>query len=146
MEVKPGNSRRSLDKPGLEIGFQESRRPGRSTLLKLRYLGEVKLVHFHRRNHHVKRLFTAGSDRGAHRFHIRQHVDQTLVEAEIPDSALHPSILHVKGSVPSHSGKHFFEGFDFADVPQPRHQYTAFGRRNHLLDGPWIAHGSEDYV
>ena len=50
-------------------------------------LREIKIPDLHRRDDHVERFFAAGAHRRAHRFYIRQHVDQTLVEAEIAHSA-----------------------------------------------------------
>src|ERR1035437_6955969 len=117
--------------------------PVLNALLKLRHFRKVELLHLHCRNHHVKRLFSARPDGHAHGFRIRQHVNQTLIEAEIADAALHLPVLHIERTVARHTSKHFFEGLHFADVPKTRHQHSTFRRSNHLLDRLRIVHSSE---
>src|SRR5215468_1932762 len=53
---------------------------------ELRNLGEVELVYFHSRNHHVKGLFPAGPHGPSHRLHMVQQFNQALIEAKIADS------------------------------------------------------------
>src|SRR5262249_3426215 len=75
---------------------------------KLRNLGEVELVYFHSRNHHVKGLFPASPHRPSHRLHVVQQFNQALIEAEVADAVLHLSTFHLKRSVTGHAGENFF--------------------------------------
>ncbi len=87
-------------------------------LLKLRHFSKIKLSNFHRRHHHIERLFPARPHRSPHLLHIRQHVQQTLIETEIPHPIPDLPVLHIKRSVTSHASQNLFVRIDFADVPQ----------------------------
>ena len=51
---------------------------------KFRHFGEVEIPYLHRRHHHIESFFSAGAHRRAHLLDIRKHLNQALVEAEIP--------------------------------------------------------------
>src|SRR5437868_927640 len=100
---------------------------------ELRHLSKIKVPHLHRWHHHVERFFAAGAHRRAHRFNLRKHFNQTLVEAEVADALLDLSILNIKCPVASHSSKDLLVRINLADVPQARYQDTALGGGNHLV-------------
>jgi hypothetical protein len=58
----------------------------RVALLEFGHFREIKVTDFHGRHDHVKRLFAAGTKGRAHGLDIREHVDEALVETEVPHS------------------------------------------------------------
>src|SRR5260370_4936246 len=69
--------------------------------LKLRDFREVELSDFHCGSHHVERFLPARSDRSAHGFDVRQHMDEAFIKAEITYSPFDPPILHDESTVPA---------------------------------------------
>src|SRR5712692_2912007 len=88
-------------------------------LLELRYFGEVELSHLHGWDYHIKRFLAARAHWSSHLLHVRKHVNQALVEAEIAHAVANLAVFYVKGTVASHSREDFFVGINFTDVPQP---------------------------
>src|ERR1700674_5554752 len=70
-------------------------------------------------------------------------MNEALVEAEISHAVSHFSIFHVKRAVASHPRKDFLVGIDFADVPQPRHQYSALRGSDHSIQSLWRRRAAE---
>src|SRR5262249_34327819 len=97
-------------------------------LSELGRFGEIELSDLHGGDDHVHGRLAAGTDGDAHGFDIPQHVNQALVETEIPYSALHLAILHQERAVARHSGENLLVGVYFTDVPQAGNQNSAFGR------------------
>src|SRR5438270_13733229 len=93
--------------------------------LKLSYFGKVEIAHFHGRRYHVKSFLTAGPHRTADGLNTTQHLNQALVEAEIPDAGFHLSSFDQEGPVTGHSREDLFIRINFADVPQPGDEDSA---------------------
>jgi len=94
---------------------------------ELRHFCEVKVSNLHGRHDHVEGFLAAGAHEFAHSFHVRQHVNQAFVEAEVAYARLDFSILDQKSAVARHAGENLLVGIDLADVPQSRHQHTPVG-------------------
>src|SRR6266581_5027232 len=101
--------------------------------LKLRHFREVELAYFHCWSHHVERFLPARSDRSAHGFDVREHVDEAFVEAKITYPTFDASILNEESTVAGHACENFLVGLNFADVPKSRDQHATLGGSNHLL-------------
>jgi len=87
-------------------------------MLELGHFREIEMLDLHGGYNHVEGFLTAGADWRAHGCDIRKHVDETLVEAEIPNSVADFAILDEEGSIPRHAGQDFFVRIDFANVPE----------------------------
>src|SRR5271168_2074558 len=96
-------------------------------LSELRNFRKVKVSHFHCRHNHVERLLPTGAHREAHRLNIRQHRDETLIEAKISQTTLNLAVLDEESPITGHAGHDLFVGIDLPDVPQARDQYAALG-------------------
>src|SRR2546422_5957427 len=70
---------------------------------------------------------------------LAEHLDDALVEAEIPDAVADLAVLDPERAVARHAGEDFLVGIDLADVPQPRDQETPLGRADHLLGRAFAA-------
>ena len=68
------------------------------------------------------------------------------LKRKLLNAALNFSVLTREGAVTGHAGENFFVRIYFADVPQTRHQHSAFGFRSHLLNCLGIVWRSEDDV
>src|SRR5438270_2682175 len=104
------------------------------TCLESGYFREVEAANFHRGHHHVKGFLPTGAHGLAHGFHAVQHLNQTLVEAEISEPVFYLAVLHQERAIAGHAGKNFFIRVYFADVPQSRDQDTSLRSGDHLLD------------
>src|ERR1019366_1211764 len=113
--------------------------PRNPKTLKLCRLGEIELAHFHGRHHHVERLFPTGAGWDPHCLNVLQHVQETLVETKVSDTADHLAILDQECAVAGHASEDFLVGINFADVPQPGYPYAALGGGDHLLRGAQFA-------
>ena len=54
--------------------------------LELGDFGEMEIADFHGRDDHLERLFAGGADGGTELRHVRQHLENVLVEAEVADA------------------------------------------------------------
>src|SRR6266849_3374924 len=115
-------------------------------LSEFRDFGKVEPVHLHCRHHHVKGFLPAGADGRAHLLNIREHLNQALIKAEIPDSTCDFSVFHQKGAIASHPSQDFFVWIDFADVPESRDQNPALRRGDHLVHSIRVTRRLEDNV
>src|SRR5215813_9047565 len=106
-----------------------------SDLSEFCYLGEVEVAHLHGRDHHIKSFLAAGPHRPSHLFDRFQHVNQALVEAEIPDSIPEFAILNQESTVARHACEDLFVWIDFANIPEPCYEYTFFCGTYHVIDG-----------
>src|ERR1700720_3339815 len=109
-------------------------------------LSKVELIDLHCRHYHIEGLLSTGPHRDTHCLHTREHRDQALVEAEIPNATFYFPILHQEGSIAGHAGYDFFVRINLADVPQPGNEYAALGRSNHLLQTLWILGCAKNYI
>src|SRR5215470_3778141 len=114
--------------------------------LEFCYFGKVEIAHLHGRDHHVKRLFATGAHRPSLGFNAGKHIDQALIEAEIPDAMFGFAIFDEEGAVARHSCKNLLVRINLADVPQPGDQNSTLRPRNHLLNRLLATAGDEDNV
>src|SRR5947199_976599 len=112
--------------------------------LKLGYFGKVETAHFHGGRHHVEGFLAAGPHRTANGLNTTQHLNQALVEAEVPDAGFHLSAFDQKGPVTGHSRKDLFIRINFADVPHPGNEDSTLRAADHLL-GCLLTAGGEKH-
>src|SRR2546428_10346266 len=93
--------------------------------LKLGERRQVELADLHARHDHLEALLAGGALGRGHHLDLAEHLDDALVEAEIPDAVAYLAVLDPERAVARHPGKNFLVGIDFADVPQARDQETA---------------------
>ena len=113
---------------------------------KLGRFREVKIANFHSWDDHIEGLFARGTDGDAHGFHVRKHVEQAFVEAEVADTALNLSVFDQERAVASHARHHFVVGLDFANVPEAGDEDAALGAGNHLIDSLGTCWSGENNV
>ena len=71
---------------------------------------------------------------GPKAFNVPKHLQDRLIESEIPRRPRNFALLDQEQTVASHAGHDLFVGVDFADVPEPRDQQTSVGGGDHLLE------------
>src|SRR6266478_4423871 len=103
--------------------------------LELCDFGEVEIVDFHGGDDHLEGFFTRGADGGAQQFHVIEHFDEGLIEAEVADGASNLPLLNKKEAIAGHAGHDLFVGVDFADVPKASDEQAAVGGGDHFFNG-----------
>src|SRR4030095_1268028 len=63
-----------------------------------------------------------------------EQFQNALVEAEVANRILNLSVLDQPDTVARQSGEQLRSRINAADVPEPAHQQTAFGRLDHVFD------------
>src|SRR6267154_25774 len=109
---------RLCGQPGLELGD----------------FGEVEIVDFHGGDDHLEGFFAGGADGGAQQFHVVQHFDEGLIEAEVADGAGNLPLLNKKEAIAGHAGHDFFVRVDFPDVPKTSDEQAAVGGGDHFFN------------
>ncbi len=69
-------------------------------------------------------LLARSANRSREAVHIREHLYQTLVEPQIPDTANDDAVLDEEGPVARHTGHDLLVRVHFADVPEARDQQS----------------------
>src|SRR5438034_8383413 len=100
--------------------------------LKLGERRQVKLADLHARYDHLEAFLAGGALGRGHHLDLAEHLDDALVEAEIPGAVADLAVLDSERAVARHPGEDFLVGIDLADVPQPRDQETPLGRADRL--------------
>src|SRR5260370_27313330 len=95
----------------------------------------MEVAYFHGGGDHFEGLFAGGTDGGTQQFDVLEHFNERLIEAKVSHSAGDPPFLNKKQAIAGHPGHHLFVGIDFADVPEARHEQSAFGGGDHFVDG-----------
>src|SRR5258708_5159301 len=95
----------------------------------------MEIVDFHGGDDHFEGCFAGGADGGAQQFHVIQHFDEGLIEAEVAHGAGNLPLLNKKEAIACHAGDDLFVRVDFADIPEPRDEQAAVGGGDHFFDG-----------
>src|SRR5690242_9336526 len=89
-----------------------SRRTRESEELETCDFGEVKIPNGHGGNDHVAGLLSRGPDGRTERYNIREHLQQSLVEPQIPNAAADPAALDPERPVARHAGENLLVRID----------------------------------